>query len=423
MNLTVEKLVYGGDGLARLPEGKTVFLPFVLPAEEVSATIVQEKSSFSRATVDQVLKPSPYRVQPPCAYFGNCGGCHYQHSGYTAQLENKRSILKETLLRNGKLEWKGEIITHPSEPWNYRNRSRMKVSGGPNFAVGYHRLASHDLLAVKECPISSKLINRVLNQLWELGEAGKVPAGITEIEFFADHADTRMVLEVHFTPGAPEMHDFAAALQAKAPEIKGVAFFAESSSGEPGAEPPKYTVGDSVLAYQVGEKSFRVSAGSFFQVNRYLVRELVQTVVGDFHGRIALDLYAGVGLFATHLAKRFDQVFAVESAPISSGDLQANAIKNVVPVRSTAEGFLPRCLNMQPELVVVDPPRAGLGAKSTQLLAALKVKRIVYVSCDPATLARDVRTLLETGYHVEEVHMVDLFPQTFHIESVVRLAR
>ncbi|HKV94185.1 MAG TPA: 23S rRNA (uracil(1939)-C(5))-methyltransferase RlmD [Candidatus Angelobacter sp.] len=423
MNLTIEKLVYGGDGLARLPEGKTVFLPFVLPAEEVSATIVQEKSSFSRAAVDQVLKPSPYRVQPPCPYFGSCGGCHYQHSGYTAQLENKRAILKETLLRNGKLEWKGEVITHSGESWNYRNRSRMKVSSGPEFAVGYHRLGSHDLLPVKECPISSKLINRVLGHVWELGEAGKVPAGITEIEFFADHADAKMVLEVHFKPGSPEMHDFAAALQAKAAEIKGIAFFAENADGEPGSEPPKYTVGDPVLEYQVGEKSFRVSAGSFFQVNRYLVRDLVQTVVGDFHGRIALDLYAGVGLFAAHLAKRFDQVFAVESAPVSFTDMQANAIKNVVPVRSTAEGFLPRCINMQPELVVVDPPRAGLGAKSTQLLAALRVKRIIYVSCDPATLARDVRTLLETGYHVEEVHMVDLFPQTFHIESVVRLAR
>ncbi len=233
MNLTVEKLVYGGDGLARLPEGKTVFLPFVLPAEEVSATIVQEKSSFSRATVDQVLKPSPYRVQPPCPYFGSCGGCHYQHSGYAAQLENKRSILKETLLRNGKLEWKGEIVTHSGEPWNYRNRSRLKVRGGAEFALGYHRLGSHDLLPVKECPISSKLINRVIQLVWELGEAGKVPAAITEMEFFADHADAKMLVEVYFTPGSAEMHDFAAALQSKAPEIKGIAFFAQNN-GEPG---------------------------------------------------------------------------------------------------------------------------------------------------------------------------------------------
>lgn len=423
MNLTIEKLVYGGDGLARLPEGKTVFLPFVLPAEEVSATIVQEKSSFARATADQVLKPSPYRVQAQCPYFAACGGCHYQHAGYTAQLENKRAILKETLLRNGKLEWKGEIITHSGEPWGYRNRSRLKVRGGVDFAIGYYRMGSNELLPVKQCPISSPAINRALAHIWDLGESGKIPAGINEIEFFADHADTKMVLEIYLAPDAPEMREFAAALQAKAPEIKGIAFFSENAGPEPGNELPKYTVGEAALPYRVGEKSFRVSAGSFFQVNRYLVRELVQTVVGDFHGKIAMDLYAGVGLFATHLSKRFDQVFAVESAPVSATDLQANAVKNVVPVVSTAEGFLPRCINMQPELVVVDPPRAGLGAKVTQLLAALRVKRIVYVSCDPATLARDVRLFLETGYHVEEVHMVDLFPQTFHIESVVRLAR
>jgi 23S rRNA (uracil1939-C5)-methyltransferase len=421
VNLTIEKLVYGGDGLARLPEGKTVFLPFVLPGEEVDATIVQQKSSFARATADQVLKPSPYRIQPQCQYFAACGGCHYQHAGYTAQLENKRAILKETLLRNGKLEWKGEIITHSAEPWGYRNRSRFKVRGGAEFAIGYYRMGSNELLPVKQCPISSPAINRALNHLWELGEGGKVPAGISEIEFFADHADSKLLLEIYLAPDAPEMRDFAATLQAKAPEIKGIACFA--AGAEAGNEPPKYAVGESALPYQVGEKSFKVSAGSFFQVNRFLVRELVQTVVGDFHGKIALDLYAGVGLFGAHLSKRFDQVFAVESSPNSGNDLQANAVKNVVPVRSTAEGFLPRCINMQPELVVVDPPRAGLGAKATQLLAALRVKRIVYVSCDPATLSRDVRLFLETGYHVEEVHLVDLFPQTFHIESVVRLAR
>jgi 23S rRNA (uracil1939-C5)-methyltransferase len=297
------------------------------------------------------------------------------------------------------------------------------VRTAPDFAIGYHKMASHELLPVKQCPISSPAINRLLGLFWEMGEAGKVPAGISEIEFFADHTDKKMVLEIYLAPDAPEMREFAAAVQAKAPEVKGIAFFAENAGAEPTHELPKYTVGDTALPYQVGEKSFRVSAGSFFQVNRYLVKELVQTVVGDFHGKIALDLYAGVGLFASHLSKRFDQVFAVESAPASAADLQANAVKNVVPVLSPAESFLPRCINMQPELVVVDPPRAGLGAKTTQLLAALRVKRIVYVSCDPATLARDTRLFLETGYHVEEVHMVDLFPQTFHIESVVRLAR
>jgi 23S rRNA (uracil1939-C5)-methyltransferase len=422
VNLTIEKMVYGGEGLARLPDGKAVFVPFVLPGEEVSATLAHEKSSFARAVADQVLKSSDKRIEPKCQYFASCGGCHYQHTSYASQLDIKRAILRETLLRNAKLEWKGEIKTHSAEPWNYRNRVRMKVQGGADFAMGYHRMGSHDLLPVKSCPISSPAVNRVIQRLWELGESGKVPGGVKEIEFFADHADARMILELYHVAGAPGIREFATELHASAPDIRGIAIFAlpARSSGQPQLTE---TLGNPILLYQVGDKSFRVSAGSFFQTNRHLVRELAQTVVGDFFGKIALDLYSGVGLFANHLARRFEQVFAVESSPASAADLQANALKNVIPVRTTTEQFLPRCLNMNPEVVVLDPPRAGLGPRASKLLSALRVKRIVYVACDPATLARDVRFFLDFGYKVEEVHLIDLFPQTFHLESVVRLVR
>ena len=423
MNLTVEKLVYGGEGLARLPDGKAVFLPFVLPGEEVAATLSREKSSFARAVADQVIKPSAHRVEPKCPYFSSCGGCHYQHTSYAAQLEFKRAILRETLLRNAKFEWKHEIKTHSAEQWNYRNRTRMKVRGGPNFAIGYHRVASHDLLPVKNCPISSPAVNRVLSRIWEMGEKDKVPAGVTEIEFFVDHADARMLLEIYHTAGAQGIREFATELHARAADIRGTAIFAEPARGSHKPPQLEQILGNSALQYQVGEKTFRVSAGSFFQTNRFLVGELAETVMADFSGKTALDLYAGVGLFATHLAKRFEQVFAVESSPASAADLQANALKNVVPVRATTEQFLPRCLNMNPEVVVVDPPRAGLGARASQLLAALRVKQIVYVACDPATLARDVRFFLDFGYQVEQVHLIDLFPQTFHLESVIRLIR
>jgi 23S rRNA (uracil1939-C5)-methyltransferase len=422
VNLTIEKLVYGGEGLARLPDGKAVFLPFVLPGEEVSATLGQQKSSYARATADQVLKPAATRVTPKCPYFVQCGGCHYQHTMYDAQLEIKRAILRETLQRNAKVEWKKEIKTLSAEQWNYRNRTRMKVKGGAEFAMGYHRMASHDLLPVKSCPISSPLINRAVQALWTMGEAGAVPAGVREIEFFADHADSKLLIELYQTKEAEGIADFAASLQKKLEDIKGIAIFIERPEGI-GAPQFKETIGVSSLQYQIGERNFRVSAGAFFQTNRFLVQKLAQTVAGDFFGKIALDLYAGGGLFANSLAKRFEQVFAVESSPASAGDLKANAIKNVVPISSTTEKFLPRCLNMNPEVVVVDPPRSGLGAKATQLLAALRVKRIVYVACDPATLARDVKTFLEFGYKVEEVFLVDLFPQTFHLESIVRLVR
>jgi 23S rRNA (uracil1939-C5)-methyltransferase len=420
VNLTIEKLIYGGEGLARLPDGKAVFVPFVLPGEEVTAALGQEKTSYARATAEQVLKPAATRVAPKCPYFASCGGCHYQHALYDAQLEIKRAILRETLLRNGKFDWKGEIATVSAEPWNYRNRARMKVRGGADFAMGYHRLASHDLLPVKSCPISSPLINRAIEAVWQMGQAGAVPGGVKEIEFFTDHADARMLVEVDHVAGAPGAREFAEQLQKRMGEIKGVAIYAQ---GQGGGAQLKETLGTPHLQYQVGERTFRVSAGSFFQTNRLLVQKLAQTVAADSLGKIALDLYAGVGLFANHLARRFEQVFAVESSPSSAADLQANALKNVVPIRSTAEKFLPRCLNMQPEVVVVDPPRAGLGSKATQLLAALRVRRIVYVACDPATLARDVRTFLDFGYRVEQVYLVDLFPQTFHLESVIRLVR
>lgn len=416
-------MVYGGDGLARLSGGKAVFLPFVLPGEEVNATLLKEKSSFARANADEVLGPSDKRVKPQCPYFGSCGGCHYQHAGYKTQLELKGSILRETLLRNAKLDWKGDIIAHSAEPWHYRNRTRLKVRGGHDFAIGYHRFASHELLPIIECPISSPTVNQVIQHLWEIGATGAVPVGLNEIELFVDHADSRLVLELIHAPGATGIREFAGQLQNRLPSIQGAGLFEQPASGPAVPAEMKDTVGNPSLLYQVGEKSFRVSAGAFFQTNRFLVNELVKTVVGDFFGNIALDLYSGVGLFANHLAKRFSQVFAVESAPASSTDLQSNVLKNVVPVKTEVEQFLPRCLNMHPDVVVVDPPRAGLGPKVTQLLAALRVKRISYVSCDPATLARDVRLLLETGYHVEEVHLVDLFPQTYHIETVIRLAR
>jgi 23S rRNA (uracil1939-C5)-methyltransferase len=423
VNLKIEKMVYGGDGLARLPGGKAVFVPFVLPGEEITANITKEKSSFARGTADQVLQPSDKRVKPQCPYFGACGGCHYQHTGYKTQLDLKGGILRETLLRNAKLQWNRDIIAHSAEPWHYRNRTRLKLRGGSDFALGYHRFASHDLLPVKECPISSPLVNRVIQQLWEIGQAGDVPTGLSEIELFADHADARLVLELIHAPGAHGIREFAGVLQNRIANIQGIGIFEQSAAGSSAMAELKDTMGNPSLQYQVGEKTFRVSAGAFFQTNRFLVNELVKTVVGDFFGNIALDLYSGVGLFANHLAKRFTQVFAVESAPASAADLQSNVLKNVVPIKTQVEQFLPRCLNMHPDVVVVDPPRAGLGPKVTQLLAALRVKRISYVSCDPATLARDIRLLLETGYHVEEVHLVDLFPQTFHIETVVRLSR
>lgn len=423
MNLTIEKMIYGGDGLARNAEGKTVFVPLVLPGEEVTALVEEEKPGFVRTTLDQVVTPSEKRIQPGCPYFGNCGGCHYQHTSYENQLEIKRAILRETFHRTGKFEWTQEIITHAEEPWNYRNRTRMKVQARPDFAIGYRRLASHKMLSVEKCPISSPAINRVLHHVWELGREQRVPQAIGEIEFFSNHDDSALLLEVYGAPPITGLQEFFRDLQVRVPELKGLAAFdllGPHSQAQPEA---KQVFGQSSLTYRAGEREFRVSAGSFFQTNRFLVDGLARAVTSGLSGRMALDLYAGVGLFAGHLCKRFHQVFAVESSPISAGDLQANAQKNITVVRATTEAFLQKSMNLNPDVVVVDPPRAGVGEMATRLLASLRVPRIVYLSCDPTTLARDLRLLLDFGYRMEQVELIDLFPQTFHIESLVRLER
>jgi 23S rRNA (uracil1939-C5)-methyltransferase len=421
MKLTIEKMIYGGDGLARSPEGKAAFVPLVLTGEEVEADVVEEKKGYVRALPREVLKASDKRIAAGCAYFGSCGGCHYQHTDYQTQIEFKLAILRETFRRTAKFEWTGEITAHCGPPWGYRNRTRLKVRSSPSFALGYHRLASHALLPVESCPISSPGINRVIGHLWELGRAGRVPADIREIEIFASHDDAELLLEVYGAEGNTDFKDLLGALQMVVPEVQGMTVFARETGPNPAIA---RILGTNFLTYKAGDVAFRVSAGSFFQVNRYLVAELAQSVSVGVSGKLALDLYAGAGLFACHLARNFERVLAVEPASPSAQDLKVNAAENITPVEATTEEFLlhnRKPGTLRPEFVVVDPPRAGLGEKTAGLLANLRSPQIVYISCDPTTLARDLATLLKGGYRMREVHLFDLFPQTFHIESVVRL--
>jgi 23S rRNA (uracil1939-C5)-methyltransferase len=440
LQLNIEKLVYGGDGLARLPAddqgpGKTVFLPFVIPGEEVEAALTQTRSGFARAKLNQVLAPSSERIEPACPYFGRCGGCQYQHIDYNAQLRFKAEILQETLRRGAKLDLQREIQTHSAEPWQYRNRTRMRLQRAPKFALGYHRYGSHELLAVEQCPISSPLINAAIKTVWTLGNSGEVPPVLHGLQFFADHEDKRLLVEAYVRPGtsARVCQPFAASLHQHQPAVVGVAVFATTAGEDEAGQyaplseihrEPSHAIGDSTLIYQAAGHQYRVTAGSFFQTNRFLVDELARTAAGNYKGRAALDLYAGAGLFTLPLSQRFDQVLAVEASPNSFADLRHNAAPNVKAIRATTETFLAeRGPKLAPDLVVVDPPRAGLGEKTARALGRMSVPHVTYVSCDPATLARDLRVLLESGFRVEATHLVDLFPQTAHMETVLHLAR
>ncbi|MFY9561474.1 MAG: class I SAM-dependent RNA methyltransferase [Terriglobales bacterium] len=431
MLLSIEKLIYGGDGLARTPadaDGRSmaVFVPFVLPGERVEAEIVPGKAGFARGSVAQLIEPSPERVEAACPYFQQCGGCQYQHISYERQLEYKAGILRETLQRIAKIELKAEIKLHPSPPWNYRNRTRLRVQTAPEFALGYYRFGSHEFLTVQECPISSPLINRVMARLIELGGC-ECPVAVEEIEFFADASDEHLLAWTFCGRDADEkeMLGWAETVQRDVPAIVGMTFFPSrrrSDEDAPADLKPLAQTGAGEIRYKSAGNEFRVSAGAFFQVNRHLVDELVSLVTANAVGDLALDLYAGVGLFSVALARSFHHILAVEASQTSYADLVDNSPANVKAVRARTEDYL-QPARKRPDLVVLDPPRAGLGKAVTRLLVELGAPRVRYVSCDPATLARDLVPLLGAGYRIEEAHLFDLFPQTFHIESVMLLAR
>jgi 23S rRNA (uracil1939-C5)-methyltransferase len=450
--LSIEKLIYGGDGLARTPAGAdgrsmAVFVPFVLPGEQLDVEIRREKPGFARGSVAHVIEASPDRVEAHCPYFRQCGGCHYQHIPYARQLEFKAEILRETLQRIAKIELESELRLHASPAWNYRNRTRLQVQTVPEFALGYLRFGSHEFLPVRECPISSPLLNRVIARLHEL-RGLNCPAAVEEIELFADAADERL-LAWAFCRREADKRDilrWAEALEREFPEITGITFFASrrqtsKQTSEQRLEDDAPT--DSKSLAQSGAKSIRyrtknheyhVSAGAFFQVNRILIDELVSVVTGDARGDIALDLYAGVGLFSAALARNFHHILGVEASLTSHADFVQNVPANVKAVGARTEDYLrsdyprsdyprSRPVRKRPDLVVMDPPRTGAGKQVIRSLVELGAPRVRYVSCDPATLARDLAPLLAAGYHVEEAHLFDLFPETFHIESVMLLTR
>jgi 23S rRNA (uracil1939-C5)-methyltransferase len=429
LQLTVEKLVYGGDGLARLPadehgRGKAVFMPFVLESEKIEAALLEEKRGFARAHANKIFQASPHRVQPQCPYFQSCGGCHYQHAGYEHQLEIKAAILKENLRRIAKVELNTELVIHSAAPWNYRNRTRLKLHSDPAFALGYYQFNSHDLLPVEQCPISSPLINRAISALWQAGREGNLPREMEEVELFANAEDYQLLAEIYgdpaITTGAATQ--IAEAVKSILTQAAGVVVFKHNIRRWATETEQVVSLGAGQLTYNTRGHPFRVSAGAFFQVNRFLIDELVSIVAEGRSGDLAVDLYAGVGLFSAALSRGFAQVIAVESSPTSYADLLYNSPPNVSAVHTATDQFLKkRTRKLRPDLVVVDPPRNGLGEVVVRSLGALGARQITYISCDPATLSRDLAGLLSAGYHIQRAHMVDLFPQTYHVESAFEL--
>ena len=400
----VDLLAYGGDGLAHLPDGRVVFIPAVIPGEKVSIRIVDDKQKYARAEVVEILTPSDLRVKAPCPHFGMCGGCQYQHIRYDAQVQFRQQILKEQLSRIGHLDAVGEIEAFPSDlPFGYRNV--MQFHPLPNGKLGLMKRNSQAVFELARCLLPQQAIQDFLPNF-----TLEQDTGITRIEM-RQNSDAEFIITLEGEEGEiPEI------------EMEAPVNLVHRTGNE-----SVVLSGEDALTMWMQDVPFHLSSGSFFQVNDGVTEKLVsylKNIIEKKSPQTVLDLYAGVGLFSRFLAPLVQNLIAVESSPAACRDFVINldALENVSLYEGAVEEVLP-ALQLKAELVVCDPPRAGLHPAVIEALAAGKVESLVYVSCDPATLARDIRRLGEKGFGIESIALFDMFPQTYHFETVVCLQR
>ena len=441
MKLRIEKAIYGGAGLAR-HDGMAIFVPGTLPGEAVEVVLAKQKANFAEANLLAVLAASTDRVAAPCPNYAVCGGCQYQHASYPAQVAMKQSILEETMERAG-LRDLPAIALHHGDPWGYRNRIRLHVEPRSH-AVGYLQRNSHKLLAVDVCPIAAPFLQKALVILEQIARDVRLGDWCAEAEFFTSHDSSELLLSLKGSPGTwatrKQVDHLCAALAERIAQLRGATYTSSAAlpatsarrrqpraprgGGERAGEALTLHWGEPSLSYGAAGGAYRVSAGAFFQANRFLVDTLARLATDgcDENTQTAWDLFAGVGLFARLLGTKAEHVVAVEVAPISAGDLRQNVPGQTVMESSTL-AFLQSvgARRARPDHIVLDPPRAGLGAPATEALAQVRSHSITYVSCDPATLARDLAVLVHSGYTITQLDLIDMFPQTFHLETVARL--
>jgi 23S rRNA (uracil1939-C5)-methyltransferase len=396
--VTPTTFTYGGEVLGRLPDGRAVFVPYALPSERVRVRLVEEKRGYARAELLEVLESSPERIEPRCRHFATCGGCHYQHMPYQAQLKAKAEILSDQLERIGKLENPPVEPTIPSpQPWYYRNHIQFHLT--EQGQLGFQGARSQGVIPIQECHLPEEPINAI----WPLLDVEPIP-GLERLGLRSGTEGPLLILESH----DPQPLVFSVDLPVSAVHL-----------GPGGA---LVLAGDDFVFIEVLERSFRVSAGSFFQVNTPMAAALVEYLLAHLHltpDTSLIEGFCGVGLFSAFLAPQVGELIAIESHPSAAEDFVANLddFDNVALYEAPVEDVL-GILKVQPDIILVDPPRAGLGRQSLDAILTLKPNLVAYVSCDPATLARDAKRLTKGGYRLTQVTPFDLFPQTYHIESV-----
>ncbi|MFN8399461.1 MAG: class I SAM-dependent RNA methyltransferase [Anaerolineales bacterium] len=399
----LEKLTYGGEAMGRLSDGRAVFVPFGLPSETVRIQLTQEKQNFARGEILEILKPSPDRITPKCKHFTQCGGCHYQNLPYEKQLLAKADILRDQLQRIGKIENPPVQPTAPSpNQWNYRNHVQFHLTDDGK--IGFINANVNRALAIEECHLPETTIDAFRNDL---------------------QFETRMNLErVSLRSGTDD--DLMLILESETEETPELEIEADISIVHIYEDHPIVIAGSNTLTIQVLGVDFHVSAPSFFQVNTKMAEKMVehlQTQLPITNQPITLiDLYCGVGLFSKFFADKYAKVIGIESALSSCEDFAINLdeFDNVELYEGTAEEILPALAPQlpQPTHMIVDPPRAGIDKFALDAILQINPQVIAYVSCDPSTLARDAARLIKGGYTLQHATPFDLFPQTYHIESI-----
>jgi 23S rRNA (uracil1939-C5)-methyltransferase len=395
----IEKLVYGGEGLGRLSDGRSVFVPFVLPGELVVVEVTEEKQRYARGKAIRWLEMSEKRITPPCPYFGDCGGCHYQHMRYGDQIETKVEILKDLFSRNADIDdLPLRVVELSDKEYHYRNAVRLHVAD--DGTLGFLEQGSNLLVPIDDCLLSKGQLQKFLKQFTLSTEDS-----INSVEFRWDSSDEVMIIIDSDDMTPPEVSiDFTGSIVYQSPAGQVV------------------LAGSELQVFSVGNYDFVVSAGSFFQANLPIAERMVAFLESrlpeEARGTL-FDLYCGVGLFSRFFAERFGKVVGIEQSPSAVADFVVNLDEydHIEIYEGAVEDIVPG-LAEKPDVVIVDPPRSGLAGSVVDWMAEHQVPWIAYVSCDPATLARDVKRLMLQGYRLEEVAFFDQFPQTFHVECV-----
>jgi 23S rRNA (uracil1939-C5)-methyltransferase len=395
IDVEIERILPGGVGLAHA-EGRTILVSLAAPGDVVRVSTERTRGKVVFASIVEILKPSPVRVEPPCPYFGRCGGCDFQQLSYEAQLRTKVEIISDCLHRITHLDPLPEINIHPSpREWHYRARANWQFDPQTR-ALGYFERGSHRVCDVAECAVLVPDLETVFESLREQIRSGSIELSASDIDVAAGDDG------VSVSPG-----------------------FGGLNERNPVATAPGTDFVPQV-SRKIGGETYYFSANAFFQTNHDVLESLIREVVKEANGSTAIDLYCGVGLFTLPLARRFDQVIGVESnrtsAEFARRNLENAHLSNARVINARVADWIQDHSDQRHiDFLLLDPPRTGADSAVVKGILSLRPKQISYVSCDPATLARDLKPLLAAGYALEPITAFDMFPQTHHVETVVRL--